>query len=184
MPRRRTDVRRCLYPLYSERPSLECFDHRSWHFDDVFRGYSGIVWRIWQLLYAFANRRTGYGVSAHEQPVFLALCGGYDAGNLLSSGARRKRSARFWRGLGSVSTALGERRRHVDGSGDLRGACVGRLLHPGCDQYDHHILEHARPRNVAFQSAAVFMVNLRDKLADIAVASGSCWRDHHVVDGS
>ena len=37
-----------------------------------------------------ANWRSGYGFPAHEQPIYLALCGGYDPGNLLGFGTGRQ----------------------------------------------------------------------------------------------
>ncbi len=59
--------------LHTERRIVERHDHHARHPDDVLRGYSRAVWRLWQLLHAVADRRAGYGVPADEQPVLLAL---------------------------------------------------------------------------------------------------------------
>ena len=76
----------------------------------------------------------------------LAVC------SVLSPGGNG--SGRFRRWLGALSTAVRQRRRHVDGPCDLRGPRVGRIVDPGRDQYDHDLPEHACSGHDAFQSAA------------------------------
>jgi cytochrome c oxidase subunit 1 len=94
VPRRRADVCRCLYPLVLQNGHL-------WNVLITGHGILMMFFVVIPALFggfgnyfhAFANWRTGYGVSAHEQPVLLALCGGYDAGDLL----------RFWRQAAMIS---------------------------------------------------------------------------------
>ena len=55
--------------VHAQRPPVERDDHLPRRPDDVLRGHSGAVRRLWQLFHAAADRRAGHGVSAAEQPV-------------------------------------------------------------------------------------------------------------------
>ena len=76
------------------------------HPDDVLRRHPGPVRRFRQLLHAAADRCTGHGIPADEQPVLLALCRRHLAGRRFGSGTWWQRSGRFRRGLGSVSSVV------------------------------------------------------------------------------
>ena len=91
------------------------------------------------------------------------------------------------RGLGALRAALDHRVRHVDGSRDLRGAPLGRLVDPRRDQHDHHLHEHARAGHDAAQGAALPLVDHGDGVHDPAGAAGAALplsggRDHHAAD--
>ena len=103
------------------------------------------------------DRCAGYGVPADEQlspsgcmsPAGTSLC----IASLLAPGGNGPGG--LGRRMGAVPAAVDDRRRHVDGSGDLCRAPVGRLLDPRRDQHDHHLPEHARPGHDPVQGAAV-----------------------------
>ena len=85
------------------------------------------------------------------------------------------------RRLGALPAALHHRAGHVDGSGDLRGAPLGRLLDPRRDQHDHDLHEHARAGHDAVQGAALRLVDRDHRLHDPAGAAGARRRDHHAA---
>ena len=95
---------------------------------------------------------------------------------------RAARAARHGRRLGALCAAVDERDRHVDGSGDLRGPPVRRLVDPRRHQHDHHLHEHARARHDPAQGAALRLVDLRDRLHDPPGAAGAGRRHHHAAD--
>ena len=97
---RRTDDSRCRRRLHSKRAPMERFNHRPRYLDDVLCGHPRLVWRIWKLFYALANRRARYGIPADEQPFLLDVCCRHHDGSSVCGYARRQWSSRLWCGLG------------------------------------------------------------------------------------
>jgi cytochrome c oxidase subunit 1 len=150
-----------------KRPSLERVDHRPRHLDDVLCGYSA-------LFGGFGNYFMPLQIGAPDMAFprmnnlsfWLYVAG--SRWQLFSSCARWQRSAGS--GVGWVLyPPLSTMKAAFDGLCDLRGSRFWCLVHPGCDQHDHHLPEHACPGHDLVQGAAVCMVDLCNLLADPSV---------------
>ena len=168
--------------LHPQRPSLERHDHGARHPDDVLCGHSGPVRRFRQLFHAADDRCPRHGVPAPEQSQLLDVRRRLLPGHRLGPCPRRQRSGRIRRGLGPLRPAVDAGGWHVDGSCDLRCSRVRGIVDSRCDKHDNDIPEHAGSGDDASQGSAVCVVDLRNGVADPAVAAGSCRGDYDAPD--
>ena len=152
---RRNPFRRDSDGIAAARPAdfhqhayLQRVRDRPWPDHDLFHADAGDDGRIWQLDGAADDRRTGHGVSAHEQHFVLAAASVVCAAHHFDVRRRRARLKRRRHRLDALRAAVdlwspGARRRFRDPFDASRG-CV---FDPRLDQFHHHHLQYAGARH-------------------------------------